>query len=303
MKRGKVMLMTALFAVIVLCGVVYMFFEDNTPSEITYAPVRLREWDIRPLDERTPEEQERVIWRNKLRREIPNININTGLHRYTFGQAAKLCDWVVAGTVEEVKTGPHIEGEQVVLSVDSSLYVEKPNKHLIFTIGVSEGFSGVSIEQRDTKPGDRMLAFLIDKEHEGWFLITSTQSVTNVECFDFDKTKVNRKKTDEIYTWSHIILDSKEMEDEAIRAAKGYLDIFGAKGKRDREKYVEILCSLLNSPVQRIRDDAESDLLLFYERELVADLDKLLADDRVRDEIKDYLRFLLRNEKPKEEKE
>jgi len=43
--------------------------------------------------------------------------------------------------------------------------------------------------------------------------------------------------------------------------------------------------------------------MLFYtrEKEPLPDLDKLLADDRVRQEIKDYLiNFRLRNEKPKE---
>ena len=78
---------------------------------------------------------------------------------------------------------------------------------------------------------------------------------------------------------------------------------FCENGKRDRDKYYEFLCSLLQSPVKRIRDDAESDLVLFYTREKdpAPDLDRLLADGRVRKEVKDYLRFILRNEKPKED--
>ena len=36
------------------------------------------------------------------------------------------------------------------------------------------------------------------------------------------------------------------------------VQFFGENGKRDREKYVEFLCSLLSSPIQRIRDDAET---------------------------------------------
>ena len=98
------------------------------------------------------------------------------------------------------------------------------------------------------------------------------------------------------------IVEDKTVEEEAIRAAKGYLGFFGEKGSRDRGKYVEFHCSLLASPVKRIRDDAESDLLLFYrkEKDPAPDLDKLLTDNRVRKEVKDYIRYLLRNEKPGE---
>jgi len=237
----------------------------------------------------------------------------------TLGQLSKLCDWVAVGTVQAIppytagwhpeiyeirrKAGLVPEVYQIRLSVDANLYKKLPESSLTLLVSTA-----TNDDKRRVKPGDRMLVFLTDK---GYNISYNRDSSPADHCsFYFERGKNTWiKKAEGIslssLIWSYIILDDKETEEEAIRAAKGYLSFFGENGKRDREKYVEFLCSLLNSPVKRIRYDAEADLVLFHtrEKEPPPDLDKLLADDRVRDEIKDYLRFRLRNEKPKEEQE
>jgi len=282
----------------------YMFLARDKANETPSVPEQPRmEWDLQLSHppERTPEEQERWETRGKLRSAIGNIHMRNGTCFYTFGQASKLCDWVVAGTVEKAEAGHDFGEQRITLSADTCLYGKPMGKKMMFTVSAG-GICVPNLEQRDIKPGDRILAFVIGQWHDAMSLYFSIWPSKNLYSFDFDKSTTAQGKTEETYTWSHIILDSKEAEEEAVRMAKGYLEVFGGKGSRNRDKYIEFLCSLLSSPVKRIRDDAESDLVLFYERELSADLDKLLADGRVRQEIKDYLlSFRLRNEKPNEE--
>ena len=158
------------------------------------------------------------------------------------------------------------------------------------------------IERRKPKPGDRMLVFLTDKWYDIIELFLSKDPEHNLAYLDFDKTKSKKQTLDKVYSWSHLILDDKATEAETIRAAEAYLSFFRGKNKRERETYHDILCSLSQSPVQRIRDDAERDIQVFYAIEASDDIDRLLNDDRVRKEMKDYFRFRFRNEKPEEEK-
>ena len=299
MKRKNVMFITALCAAVMLGGMAYMRWMKSKTNETPSVPEQPRmEWKLQlSPPERTPEEQERWVKNGKLRSAIGNIHMQSGTWFYTFGQASKLCDLVVVGTVEEVRA----LGTTIVLALDACLYGRPAGKKMTFEI--PDGSSWIpNLEQRLAKPGDKILVFLTNKDYDVWSLFFSVWPSQNLYSFDFDRAKAKRSGSAEAYSiWSYIILDSKEAEEEAVRMAQGYLKIFGGKGTRDRDTYIEFLCSLLNSPVQRIRDDAESDLLLFYERELSPDLDKLLADDRVRQEIKDYLRFRLCNEKPNEE--
>ena len=250
------------------------------------------------------ERQERFAFDQKMRSVFPYDSWQWEYYR--FGQASKCCERVVVGTVETAQGGippppstPNVvpgEGQWVVLSVDTNLYGKNTKKRLECAIPETV-VTGTPIEQRMAKPGDRVLMFVADKWYDP--LNVWNASPANALYFDFDRSKATWHKMD-IHTLvvSHFILDDTETEQAAIEAAKGYLGFFGEKGKRDREKYYEFLCSLLSSPVKRIRDDAESDLILYFTNEKSADLDKLLADERIRKEVKDYLRYLLRNEKP-----
>ena len=301
MKRKNVMFTVVLCAVLVLCSMALFFRAKNGEvSCVLGEPSNY--WDSRQPVELTPEEQEQADWLDEFGGAVAITRDTFTLT--TFAQASKFCDWVVVGTVEEAKLGTS-ENNQIVLSVDTYLYGKKTKQKMAFNITYRNYMFTTSIEQRVAKPGDRMLVFLSDKWPAPVFFLDRRPSPTDIAFFYFDRSKVKELEGDGMCVRTHIILDSKEMEDEAIRVAKGYLGFFGENGKRDRDAYVEFLCSLLNSPVKRIRYDAEADLVLFYTREKdpLPDLDKLLADDRVRDEIKDYLRPRLRNEKPKEKQE
>ena len=260
----------------------------------------------------TPEEKERWIYLRKLHIPLPGSTF------YTIGMASKLCDWVVVGTVEKVgyvgprrgklvddKYASEFFGDWVVFSVDLCLYGKSPKeKKMTFIIPDKDWvFHPDQTGGRKPKPDDRMLAFLTNKRYDLAPLFMGSQPTENLRFLDFDKAKAKRTKINELYAWSYMTLDDKETETEAVRAAKVYLDFFTGKGKRDRESYHDLLCLLSQSPVQRIRDDAERDFMAFYAREARADQHKILDDDRVRKEMKDYYRFLLRNEKPEEEKE
>ncbi|MCL1921430.1 MAG: hypothetical protein FWG50_10220 [Kiritimatiellaeota bacterium] len=316
MRRETVTLVLALCAIIALCCIACMLLVDRRAEETPDAFEKAREyWGSRQPVTLTPEEQEKADWLDNAGHPVPIIAC--GMARGTFGQASKLCGWVVVGTVDEIEAraieeavltkeaplGAMVSGQRIHLSVDSCLYGKASGKTMTFMFADNElGVFPDSIEQREPKRGDRMLVFLADTWYDSSHILGKRFSPNNIFFFDFDRARFSQSKMNLTYIWSHIVLDDMETEEEAIRAAKGYLDVFGEKGKRDRDKYYEFLCSLLASPVKRIRDDAESDLVLFYtkEKDPAPDLDKLLIDGRVRKEVKDYLRYLLRDEKPGE---
>lgn len=260
--------------------------------------------NTRPPVVLSPEAQEKQDLLEKLRRPVEypyNGDIITQMTDHTFGQLAKRCDWVAVGTIEKkTPVGEFNFAFQILFSVDTCLYGKLPKKKLTFY-----ATTGVERILREKKPGDRMLVFLTDKEYQHSF---KTPPSMRPSSFDFDRKKLAWEKREEkgiclcAPFWSYIFFDDKDTEEAIVNAVKGYLGFFGEGGKRDRDGYYEFLCSLLQSPVERVRHEAESDLLLFFtkEKDPPPDLDKLLADGRVRKEVKDYLRYLLRNEKPSE---
>ena len=309
MKRNITILAILLgSAVLLLC---WLCLTDNNPVKTPAPTPKSSKVESPPPYVPTPEENERWDYTVTLLDRLPYTSF------YTFGMASKLCDWVVVGTVEEAThmtefakakrpkanyAGENFIGYRVVLSVDRSLYGKTKKKMTFIVPHGDDNIIPESIEQRDIKPGDRMLVFLTDKWYEITDLFLSENPELGLTYLDFDKAKAERQKLDKLYSWSHLILDNKTVETEAVRAAEAYIDFFGKGGKRNRDTYHELLCSLFQTPVQRIRDDAERDIKWFYVKDAPKDIDKLLNDDRVRKEMKDYFRFRFRNEKPEEEK-
>jgi len=308
MKRKSIVTFVSVLCVAAaLCGMLFMLWVSNKTETASAVETHGENNETREPVAPTASQQERWEWTEKPYN--PFQLRGSGTHLYTFGQASKFCDWVVVGTIEKVKLIEDyrfyegLTGHLTVLSVDACLYGKHPGKKMTFMIAdVQIGFTPTDLERRVAQPGDRVLAFITDR----WYCLSNLiggDPITSFLFFDFDRSKVKQEKTSVPYVRSYMILDDKTAEEEAIRVATGYLEVFGEKGHRDRDKYIEFLCSLLNSPVQRIGDDAERDLILFCynEKDPLPDFDKLLADDRVRKEVKDYLRSRLRNEKPKEE--
>jgi len=210
-----------------------------------------------------------------------SISLNRFLGRkpFTLSHYSKCCAWVAVGTVLEEpepweKERPSMYS--MVLSLDAYIYGEKLQeerfKFYIYVGGDNNADEMCETDRRVPKIGDRMLMFL---RLEG----KRVRLISEVRA--------------------HIFLDDKETEEEITSVVNKYIHTFKDGGKQDKDGYYEFLCSLFKSPVKRIRDDAELDLMLFFTNASSLDLEKPLADNRVRNEIKDYLRFRLRNEKPK----
>ena len=300
MKRKTIRLLLALCAAVSWLGKILI--DKTTADCLTNIPKPPEEANVRPPVARSPEEKERDAMLSRLKWAISRVESCDEIGMlWSLGQLSKLCDWVVVGTVETIKpAGKHDYYGQVTILTDASLYGKLSQRKVTFDFGVN------SRDNFDGKPGDRMLVFLTDKN-----LIVSDFSSPRTfrfPSFNFDRSKNAWEKLKQISLcspeWAYIFLGGKGTEQEVRRTVKGYLDVFGEGGKRDSLKYVEFLCSLLSSPVERIRTDAGSDLILFFEQEDISSdmLDKLLSDERVRAEVKDYLRFRLRNEKSEEEK-
>jgi hypothetical protein len=228
----------------------------------------------------TPEQQKAFEFKRKLF-EHPALNRIWAYELFSLSLFSKHCDWVALGTVERAECfDKRTEGGpfscNIFFLVDACIHgrklpVEKLTLRYVWIRGESESEYDLP-DRRVPAPGDKMLVFLRDSGNGGIDLCSSARA--------------------------HVFLDDKETEEAVINAVKGYIAMSGEGEKNDKGKYYEFLCSLMQSPVKRIRDDAERDLLFLYTKETSLDLDKPLNDARVRKEVKDYLRYLLRNEKP-----
>jgi len=263
-----------------------LLLADNTDGDILIDP-KIFEDDNTPPIKRTPEPKvmDELAKRLQAYTSIPRVWMYGD---YTLSAFSKSCQWVVAGTVKEVERHkpdtPSGLNYIVSLSVDVRVHGGFQEKTVTFPILVrgenEDRFD--EADRRIPKPDGRMLVFL---RGFGTVALRNGFERMGLLCSPIR---------------AYIFLDDKETEEAVTSAVNKYIHTFNDGGKRDKDGYYEFLCSLLQSPVKRIRDDAELDLMLFYVKEPSLDLEKTLADDRVRKEIKDYLRYLIRNEKPKE---
>ena len=312
MKRSIIIVAVMLSGTaILLC---WLYLNNNKPAQQPQQPEpppAVKNYEPPPPYVPTPEDWERAKYEAQLLNRLPPATI------YTMSAASKLCDWVVVGTVE--KTGYLFDADSekingkyssafsqvywIVLSVDFRLYGKNMGKEMTFVIAEnSMSWQPEFFEKRNPKPGDRILVFLTDTYYSISSLYLTTLPGASVRFIDFEKSKAIQPRKGEIYAWTYMTLDDKAAETEAIRAAKAFREFFTGAPKRDREAYHELLCSLLQSPAQRIRDDAERAIKEFYTFDEKGDIDRLLNDDRVRKEMKDYFRFTVRGEKAEEEK-
>jgi len=258
------------------------FHLNRDTKQADVSPERPENRKLPPSAELSPEEQEKRSFQHKLL-GYPGLYSAWTRKLFTLSNYSKHSAWVAIGIVVEEpeaweKQRPAMYS--MVFSPDAYLYGGKLlQERFRLHIYVREDGNADGIyyetDRRVPKPGDKLLVFL--------------RNETNGEVRLSAEFR------------SYIFLDDKETEEAVTNAVNKYIHIFNDGGKHDKDGYHEFLCSLLQSPVQRIRDDAENDLLLFYVNEASLDLEKALADDRVRKEIKDYLRYLIRNEKPKSE--
>ena len=231
----------------------------------------------------TPEVQKAIDFRKKLD-AYPGLYKVLVYSDVTLSRFSKTCTWAVVGTVREVemlRAGPVSSVNcNVALSVDACVHGKLREKNIVFSILLRDwnDHKADEMDRRIPSLGAKMLVFLKGLKNGPFGRDTLCSSIR-----------------------AYVFLDDKDTEKAVVSAVKGYLTTNSKGSKREKEKYYEFLCSLMQSPVKRIRDDAERDILNFYLKDTSLDLDKPLADGRVRKEVKDYLRYLLRDERPKEE--
>ena len=271
-----------------------LILADNTDGDIPIPHKIFEDQNTLPPVKPTPVQQEADDFTKKMQAyySLPRA---WRYGDYTISVFSESCKWVVAGTVKEVemlKSGPTSAFNcKVSLSVDARIYGKFPEKSVSFLILLrdknNEKFD--EMDRRIPKIGDRMLVFLRDLRNvvfrDTHLSMRNEAEWMGLPCSHFR---------------AYVFLDDEETEEAMTNTVNKYIHTFSDGGKQDKDGYYEFLCSLLKSPVKRIRDDAELDLMLFFIKDPSLDLEKPLADDRVRKEIKDYLRYLIRNEKPKE---
>lgn len=208
----------------------------------------------------------------------------------TLGQLVKLCDWVFIGKVledtdEKVKTSERKNVSSgrmnLVLSVETNLFGQVKSKEIVVS---SYWWGGL----HHPKKGDRMLVFLAQERYDKY--------VFEVMRFDFDKTHFEGE-TNNIpivvrENRGMICLDGLETERLLLFAVDSYLQVL-RREPRDADKYYGILRQLMCSPVQRIKEDAKSDLLKFLRSEPLFGLDQVLDDKNVDNGIKEYIKSFL----------
>ena len=273
-QKVNAALMTAICAVTLWPGNALAQKEDGYDDII----IDLTEWEkAHPLPTPPPEQpkvMDDVTKRLHAYTSLPHV---WKYGDYTLSVFSKSSKWVVVGDVKEVRmfeTKPmSLFNCTVSLSVDVCAHGKFPEKNVTFSILLRD-------DERQPILGDRMLVFLSD--FRNMVALENKMKWMGLPCSFFR---------------AYVFLDDKEEEKSVTDAVKKYIRTFNDGGKRNKDKYYEFLCSLLQSPVKRIRDDAEIDFLFFYAKEPSLDLEKALADDRVSKETKKYLRYLIRGEK------
>ncbi len=206
------------------------------------------------------------------------------------GQQVKLCNLIVVGRATAVKRPEDVSDTEpivVTISVETNVFGTAPRKK------VQVRLSGWDAERAVYRKGDRFLVFLSMTNY-------TVNTFVNVGHFDFD---ISRKKGEAVtrpvvfYGGRAMIrLDNVETEREVLAAVNGYLACL-RKGIRDADKYYSMLREFVRSPVERIREDARSDLrLIFY---CPGIMEKVIADEKIDDDLKNYARYLLTRDRKK----
>ena len=258
---------------------------DEDPVEPGDIVVRLPDVNPPPL---SAEKWERA---EKRRRVIVALPYGySPIERCTLGQMVKECDRIMIGRISriEAQRGTGWFGMK-----------RDPGK-LTLTIGVETNLFGsgkrsVSLELNESEYPDwsnrqeeRALVFFAD--------VSMERPPENTRHFDFDKRKMKMASHGKISilhgSWGAINVDDAETEKFYLSAVDGYLKNLRGHD-RDREAYYEFLLTLSQSPVERIQDDAITDLrwLLLYTPS--PELKRRLEDKRLDERLKDYVRVIV----------
>lgn len=241
-------------------------------------------------EERKPTEEER--FRRKMRKALPYQTEVPEIFRYsTLGQLTKVSDHIAVGKVISVKwiENSYSENVSITLKLEDVLLGDVSSRKIKVTGGWPEdadykkdlevGKPFLWAWKPCPKRGDRLLMYIFDRSSIGHYW----------DSRKFHSRKEVRAKTGLLHficgNMGTRVLDTPEDTTNYLNAAKAYIrELRGAK--RDEESYYSLLRTLVRSPVQRIREDARSDLMFFIEYCPSFDARRVLADDNIDEAIK-----------------
>jgi hypothetical protein len=213
---------------------------------------------------------------------------------YTLGRLVKMCDTVAIVRVTKVEGVDNIPDHRLSVRIAVTYSAER----VIFgTPRKEEETVRFSWLDRRKRPlpckGDRWLAFICDDDQSinifiagDWRFNKAEHPVKGYESPIFVAPAVIGESL------GVITLDGGERERGILAAVDDFLlNLRG--GDRDQERYYACLLRLLRSPVQRVSDDAQHDLLNFIRYDPSFDTNRILADDNIPEGIKDYVRLIL----------
>lgn len=271
--------------------------ENASPEEERKAALRrVHEMMRSPTPFTIDQRQELQEW-GKLEQKLPYRG-KPYIRMGTLGQQAKLCDWVIIGRVSHVERGGSLFKDYPItltLDIETNLFGKLEQDSV--KINLMKWDFGAGNEDltarfmRSYHAGERFLVFLVRGRAPVLF---------DILLFSFEKSAHRKEFGDQpvlLYDSLGLFgLDSGEVEREVLLATDGYLTCL-RKEKRDLENYYRLLRRLERSPVERIRDDAKTDLVNLLSTPVI--VEKVLADETVDEGIRDYARFVLETQKKK----
>jgi hypothetical protein len=204
----------------------------------------------------------------------------------TIGQISKMCDYAAVGKVVSVVPDKSNDEYQSVvtftLNVEAVLFGDMPIPHGRFFPSRKISVTGLWVTdanyesrknsqmvtrrwglQKRPKPGDRLLVFLSSEQGDDSFMVKNREHELQ---FDFQQKEPAQRG---VYYLARAYfgarhLNTPEKNTSYLEAAKGYLKELRG-GERDAESYYALLRRLAKSPVERIREDARSDLMMLIQ--------------------------------------
>jgi len=246
----------------------------------------------------SPERKQELKEWGKIEQKLPYRG-NPYIRMGTLGQQTKLCDWVVIGRVLHVERGGSVSKDYPItltLGVETNLFGTLRQDSVKISLkkwdfGEAEKELAAKFA-RSYRVGDRFLVFLVRGRAPVLF---------DVLLFTFEKPEHRKEFGDQpslLYDSLGLFeLDGGEVEREVLSAAGGYLSCLREE-TRDIENYYQLLRRLGSSPVERVRDDANTDLVNLLST--LSIIERVLADETVDEGIRNYARFVLKTRKNKD---
>ena len=242
------------------------------------------------------EKKEEMETVKRLKQELPYRG-NPDIRMGTFGQQAKLCDWVIIGKVSHVEKGGGKDYPiTLTLGVETNLFGALPQdcvtlRLMKWRFDAKDADLAAKVSQ-EYRIGDKFLVFLIRGR---------VPVLLDIMTFMFNKPTHKKEFGDQptlLYDSLGVIgLKGGSAEQEVLTAADGYLTCL-RREKRDVEKYYQLLTRLANSPVERIMDDAKTDLVNLFSIPSIAE--KAFSDEAVDVGVRRYAKFALDVQKRKD---